>query len=262
MNRRIVLAGSPAEQRRPCTLRRATRCRLTIRLRSATEEKSHDHERTDPRAPLATPLLVCHSHLRWDWVYQRPQHLLSRLARHWPVIVEEEPVFDDRPPGLDVLPVAEGVTVLRPHRRPDQDFDLGRLVEDYVGDGPRATGRWSAGSTRRCSPPTATGSGPDQVVVYDCMDELANFAGAPAGLVEAEARLLERADVVFTGGRSLYESKRDRNPNVHCFPSCRRAGPLRPALDPRPAAARRPGRACRGRSSAITAWSTSGSITT
>src|SRR4051794_7692724 len=87
-----------------------------------------------PRLPLRTmiPLLVCHSHLRWDWVYQRPQHLLSRLARRWPVIVEEEPIFDDRPPGLDILRVTDGVTVLRPHRRPGQDFDLGGLVEEYV----------------------------------------------------------------------------------------------------------------------------------
>src|SRR5919199_6912030 len=90
------------------------------------------------------PLLVCHSHLRWDWVYQRPQHLLSRLARHWPVIVEEEPVFDDRPPGLDVLHVADGVTVLRPHRRADRDHDLGGMVEQYVAHvrGDRPLVRW------------------------------------------------------------------------------------------------------------------------
>ena len=57
-----------------------------------------------------TPMVVCHSHLRWDWVFQRPQHLLSRLSKIWPVIIEEEPVFDDRPPGLDVLPIAEDLT--------------------------------------------------------------------------------------------------------------------------------------------------------
>ena len=92
----------------------------------------------------ATPLFICHSHLRWDWVYQRPQHLLSRLARHAPVIVEEEPVFDDRPPGLDALHVAPGVTVLRPHRRADADFDLGGLVEAHVAAarGGRPLVRW------------------------------------------------------------------------------------------------------------------------
>ena len=183
----------------------------------------------DPRND-STPLLVCHSHLRWDWVHQRPQHLLSILAQSWPVLVEEEPVFDDRPPGLDVLRVAEGVSVIRPHRRPGTDFDLGALVEDYVAAvrGDRPLIRWFY------SPLFAAYGdrlGPGQVVVYDCMDELANFAGAPAGLVEAEAKLLDRADVVFTGGRSLHESKRDRNPDVHCFPSAVDAAHFARALD-------------------------------
>ena len=190
-----------------------------------------------------SPLLVCHSHLRWDWVYQRPQHLLSRLARHWPVLVEEEPVVDDRPPGLDLLAVADGVTVLRPHRPAgDSDFDLGAPRRGLRRGGPRAAGRWSAGSIRRCSPTYGDRLGPDQVVVYDCMDELANFAGAPAGLAEAEAGSSSRADVVFTGGRTLHESKRDRNPNVHCFPSAVDAGHFARAPRSRPAAARRPGR--------------------
>ncbi|QEH35514.1 Putative teichuronic acid biosynthesis glycosyltransferase TuaH [Aquisphaera giovannonii] len=177
------------------------------------------------------PVLICHSHLRWDWVFQRPQHLLSRLAREWTVIVEEEPVFDDRPAGLDVLDVGGGVTVLRPHRRADVDHDLGRLVEGYVAmaRGRRPLVRWFY------SPMFAAYGdrlGPGQVVVYDCMDELAGFAGAPAGLKEAEDRLLERADVVFTGGRALYEAKRDRNPGVHCFPSAVEETHFARALDP------------------------------
>jgi len=183
-----------------------------------------------PDGENETPLLICHSHLRWDWVYQRPQHLLSRLGRHWPVLVEEEPVFDDRTPGLDLIPVTEGVTVLRPHRRGDQDFDLGRLVEDYVAlvRGRRPLVRWFYSPVFA---PYADRLGGDQVVVYDCMDELANFAGAPSGLADAEARLLGRADIVFTGGRSLYESKKDRNPNVHCFPSCVESDHFGAALD-------------------------------
>ncbi|MGL4314170.1 MAG: UDP-galactopyranose mutase, partial [Sphingomonas sp.] len=56
-------------------------------------------------------------------------------------------------------------------------------------------------------------------VVYDCMDELSGFKGAPPGLLEQEAALLRAADVVFTGGYSLYEAKRSRHPNVHPFPS-------------------------------------------
>ncbi len=178
-----------------------------------------------------TPLLVCHSHLRWDWVYQRPQHLLSRIAKSWPVLIEEEPVFDDRPPGIDVLAVAPNVTVLRPHRRADRDHDLGRLVEDYVAlaRAGRPLVRWFY------SPMFALHGnrlGDGQVVVYDCMDDLAGFAGAPSGLAEAEARLLARADVVFTGGRSIHEAKRDRHANIHCFPSAVEADHFAKADDP------------------------------
>jgi len=177
------------------------------------------------------PLLVCHSHLRWDWVYQRPQHLLSRLARHWPVLVVEEPSADDRPPGLDVLAVADGVTVLRPHRPAGRAIDLDRLVEDHIAlvRGGRPLVRWFY------SPVFADYGGrlgAGQVVVYDCMDDLAGFAHAPAGLVEAEARLLERADVVFAGGHSLYEARRDRNGNTHCFPSAVDSAHFAKALDP------------------------------
>lgn len=56
-------------------------------------------------------------------------------------------------------------------------------------------------------------------VVFDVMDELSAFANAPAALKDAEAALLARADVVFTGGRSLFEAKRHRHHNVHPFPS-------------------------------------------
>jgi glycosyltransferase involved in cell wall biosynthesis len=58
-----------------------------------------------------------------------------------------------------------------------------------------------------------------QAIVFDCMDELSAFANAPAALKYYEAELLRRADVVFTGGYSLYQAKRERHPNVHAFPS-------------------------------------------
>ncbi|MFO0892345.1 MAG: glycosyltransferase [Isosphaeraceae bacterium] len=181
--------------------------------------------------PHEAPIVVCHCHLRWDWVFQRPQHLLTRIARHWPVIVEEEPVLDDRPPGLDLLRVCDGVLVVRPHARRGEPVDIGAMVEEHVAlvRGKRPLVRWfytpmfGAYGDRL---------GPDQRVVYDCMDELANFAGAPDGLRAAEDRLLARADVVFTGGRSLYEAKRGRNPNVHCFPSAVEYDHFARACDP------------------------------
>jgi UDP-galactopyranose mutase len=56
------------------------------------------------------------------------------------------------------------------------------------------------------------------------MDELSAFRGAPPSLLGLEVELLERADIVFTGGASLYEAKRNRHDNVHCFPSSIDAG--------------------------------------
>src|SRR5207249_8077626 len=54
-------------------------------------------------------------------------------------------------------------------------------------------------------------------VVYDCMDELSAFTGAPKQLVAMEARLMEHADIVFTGGFELGEKKKKQHENVHAF---------------------------------------------
>lgn len=144
----------------------------------------------------------------------------------------EEPLIDDRPQGVDILDVAPGVTVLRPHQPSGGPIGpLDGMVESYLAAirGRRPLIRWFY------SPLFADRANrldPDQVVVFDCMDELANFAGAPEGLREAEARLMKRADVVFTGGRTIHESKRDHNPNVRCFPSAVDAAHFARALDP------------------------------
>jgi glycosyltransferase involved in cell wall biosynthesis len=58
-----------------------------------------------------------------------------------------------------------------------------------------------------------------RAVIYDCMDELSAFSGAPPQMRQREAALLERADLVLTGGPSLYEAKRHLHANVHCVPS-------------------------------------------
>ena len=172
-----------------------------------------------------TPDLVCLSHLRWDFVYQRPQHLMSRFARDRRVFFFEEPIFfektGDGPPWLDVSERPGGVRVAVPRlphglsaeevERAQGDLLQGLLADHGVTDyilwyyTPMALG-FSQGLE-----PSA--------VVYDCMDELSLFRGAPPALLERERRLLELADLVFTGGQSLYEAKRERHPAVHAFPS-------------------------------------------
>ncbi len=165
--------------------------------------------------------LICFSHLRWNFVFQRPQHLLTRCARERRVFFFEEPLFDADTPRLDVTRDSSGVTVAVPHLPAGLTSqalvgELRQLVDALI-TGQRVT-RYIVWYYTPMSIAFSDHLRP-AAVVYDCMDELSGFAGAPAGLREAEQRLLAAADVVFTGGQTLYESKRHMHPNVHAFPS-------------------------------------------
>ncbi len=166
------------------------------------------------------PDLICLSHLRWGFVFQRPQHLMTRFGRDRRVTFVEEPVLDARTPELAVTH-RDGVDVAVPHlpesRSPEQQTsDVRDLLLRYLPRQPRR-------------PPVAWFYTPMAVplvdgltfsaTVFDCMDELSAFAHAPASLRERERELLARADLVFTGGQSLFEAKRGLHPNVHLFPS-------------------------------------------
>lgn len=168
------------------------------------------------------PLLVF-SHLGWHFVFQRPQHLLTRLASERPVFFVEEPVFDPAGPFWETAQPAPNVTVLRPHSPVDESgFSEAQIscLRPMVRELERRHGI-EAPIVWLYTPmalPLARDVDPI-LVVYDCMDELSAFAHAPRGLLEREAELLEWADIVFAGGPSLYRAKKDRHPSVHCFPS-------------------------------------------
>ena len=176
--------------------------------------------------PLGDAVVVCFSHLRWDWVWQRPQHIFSRLAQEVPVYLVEEPLPSQ--PGFSGLTVVErgGVTVLTPH-----------LAEPPAGFGDQSNpairallGQFLA---ERLAPeirvilwyytPMALAAEPADMqpalVVYDAMDDLASFRGAPAAMREREAAIFAWADLVFAGGPSLYATRQGRHPRVHCLPS-------------------------------------------
>lgn len=177
--------------------------------------------------PAGCPIL-CLSHLRWNFVYQRPQHLMTRFAKRHPVYYVEEPVpLDDAPPRLDAHDISRNLQVIVP-RLPGElcapghrggEAVLRRLLAQWLlehrtddGKGPIL---WyytpmSLGFTANVAA---------RLVVYDCMDELSNFQNAPKALRARERLLMSRADVVFTGGHSLYEVKRKQHPNAHPFPS-------------------------------------------
>jgi len=167
--------------------------------------------------------LICFSHLRWDFVTQRPQHLMRRFAQTQTVFFWEEHIPCDHPlPYLEHHPFAsDNVIALRPrvpHWWSAQDVQaaLKELLDLFVQTSVR-------------TPPVLWFYTPAMLpfakhlqastIVYDCMDELSAFRFADPALLAHEQQLLARADVVFTGGYSLYEAKRSRHPNVHPFPS-------------------------------------------
>jgi len=187
----------------------------------------HERSTTQPdffHSPLSqtSPSLTCFTHLRWDFVWQRPQHLLSRAARHYRVLVIEEPLF--RPqiiPHMAVNQRAAGVTVAVPMLPEGLDAtDVVLLQRELIG---KLIGR----ETQRARvfwyyTPMALAFSSElecDLCIYDNMDELSLFRGASHELLTLEDALFARTDLVFVGGMSLYEAKRERHHSVHAFPS-------------------------------------------
>jgi UDP-galactopyranose mutase len=179
----------------------------------------------EPSASDSQPTnLICFSHLRWNFVFQRPQHLMSRFGRDMRVIFWEEPV-DISPRETAYLKVrdADGfphVRLVVPHLPEGMPEDareaaLSRLLDAHVASlrGPLVTWYYTPMMLPFSRQLEA------DVTVYDAMDELSKFRFAPAKLLDLEQELIDKADLVFTGGTSLYEAKKHRHPAVHCFPS-------------------------------------------
>ena len=162
--------------------------------------------------------VICLSHLRWNVVFQRPQHLLTRCATERRVFFIEEPIWGEDPAPRLELQRCDGVVVAVPHLPHGSDAAtvLRHLVDELFED--HRIHRYVLWYYT----PMAlafTDHLDAEVVVYDCMDELSGFANAPVELRALEAELLRRADVVFTGGHSLYEAKRHTHANIYPFPS-------------------------------------------
>jgi UDP-galactopyranose mutase len=166
--------------------------------------------------------LVCFSHLRWDFVFQRPQHLLTRCARERRVFFVEEPIFGNGSMRLAIREADGGVRVVVPHlpeglrseiainavmremlRQMFTDHEIDQYVFWYYTP-------MALKFTDHFKPVAS---------VYDCMDELSAFKGAHSHLPILEKQLFRKVDLVFTGGQSLYEAKRGQHPSVHAFPS-------------------------------------------
>jgi glycosyltransferase involved in cell wall biosynthesis len=177
-------------------------------------------------------------------VYQRPQHLLSRAARHWRVWYIEEPIWGDQEtPSLSIDRITDQLTLVVPNlphgTSPEEAVVQQRvLIDQLLAD--QHIQHYALWYYTPMALPFSDHLRP-RLTVYDCMDELSAFLGAPRPLVELERQLMSRADVVFTGGHSLYEAKQKRHPQVYAFPSCidydhfvQARQTLRAGADPRP----------------------------
>jgi UDP-galactopyranose mutase len=166
--------------------------------------------------------VICLSHLRWGFVYQRPQHLLSRFARNQRVFFVEEPVATGGTPRIEMQTCPEtGVNIVVPQipgglGQASQETILKLLLNNLIAEQNISDFLlWyytpmALSFSRHLEP---------RVVVFDCMDELSCFKDAPQQMKDREAELMARADVVFTGGQSLYEAKVGRSDYLYCFPS-------------------------------------------
>ena len=173
--------------------------------------------------------IVVHSHLPWDWVWQRPQQFLSRLSEKHRVLFIEAPYPTKLPrnahvtlrevsdyPNIIVLQMqmpaarwSDGAWIDKERRRLVQSFlasPLGRNFDSPV--------QWFY------DPMAVTafaGHLNERAIVYDCMDELSLFHGSPPEMVRRDRELLAVADVVFAGGPKIWKAKRELNANCFSF---------------------------------------------
>lgn len=192
----------------------------------AASTPSHFHRTADEDA-FDYPILV-HSHLRWDWVWQRPQQFLSRFAKRHPILFVEEPSGVEgvsQPRAVLRESGVPNVTILRTEFPPAMlanrealDAAQKRLVQATLAS---PFGAKFERPVQWFYDPMATiafaGQMNERAIVYDCMDQLSHFRGAPPELIRRERELLSIADVVFAGGPKIWKAKREHNDNCHAY---------------------------------------------
>jgi len=165
--------------------------------------------------------LVCFSHLRWDFVFQRPQHLLTKFSSVYRIFYIEEPICNSPDEKFSLIPDGKGIWIVKTYLKGDYN-----KTDCYIRQRKLLKTLFATMNIRKyilwfytpmALPVTEEMSA--DLIIYDCMDELANFKYAPEDLPQLEESLISRSDLIFTGGKSLYNKKKDMHPHVHCFAS-------------------------------------------
>lgn len=206
------------------------RTQSLIASQARSRENANSSERrhgwsSDVRS--STPPIIALCHLSWDWVWQRPQQFLSRLAQTHRVLFVETYCSDTPATRVELRTPAEqpGVTVCQMHL-PAARWSDGKFIDRerrHALQRVLATdlaGQFDDAILWFNDPMAVTafaGHLDEALIVYDCMDELSQFNGAPPALLERERELLELADVVFCGGRKMRDRRLPLNPNCHFY---------------------------------------------
>ncbi len=175
-----------------------------------------------PKTPI---IAICH--LSWNWVWQRPQQFLSRLAKNHAVLFVEthcthtHKSFTRKRAALDHPTVTILEIHLPAHRWHDSffiDTERRRILQELlVGD---FAGAYDDAILWINDPMAVTayaGQLGERMIVYDCMDELTQFHGAPPMLHQRERELTHRADLIFCGGRKMRDKRLPYNSNTHFY---------------------------------------------
>lgn len=196
------------------------------RGRSGQSTESVSDSRVQKRDIHSAPIIaICH--LSWDWVWQRPQQFLSRFAKKHPVLFVETYCSDVPEATVKLRPAekASNVTIAQVHipqsRWHDGDFvDRERRYALKAALDDQLNGQFDEAILWFNDPMAVTsyaGHLGERLIVYDCMDELSQFKGAPPELLIREQTLLRQADVVFCGGRKMRDKRLPVNPNCHFY---------------------------------------------
>jgi UDP-galactopyranose mutase len=169
-------------------------------------------------SPLKLTDLVCFSHIRWNFGYQRPQHILTRFAKCFRVFYIEEPVYNANSDRFDITLTTENIVVVVPHLQYESTrYDVVERQKELLialFDDEKISNYLLWYYTPAAIPVTEHLT--PRLVIYDCITEFATQRGRP-DLKQFETELLRKADIVFAAGQSLYEVKRKVHAKVYCL---------------------------------------------
>ncbi|MBK8984249.1 MAG: hypothetical protein IPM38_18495 [Ignavibacteria bacterium] len=154
--------------------------------------------------------LICFSHMKWDFDFQKPQHLLTKFSSVYRIFFIEEPLFNSYEEKFSLISAGEGIWVVKLYLTGDKNDS-----DDNTRQRKLLKTLFAIMNIHRYIlwfyTPMALPLSDDMtadLIIYDCMDETADFKFAPDGYTRLEESLISKSDLIFTGDKSLYDKKK------------------------------------------------------